>query len=128
MIAKDDGEGFKQPIIRAMKNHLSFKQIMKAAMLAQRVSSKQIYKYFEKKFNLKDEYNLAVQNINKTIYGSFDEHMKWWKARSEQIISEVKNKNVFMKDLEKELEKIREKNGIPFDLSVLYINLKTKNK
>ena len=82
----------------------------------------------KKKFNLKDEYNLAVQNINKTIYGSFDEHMKWWKARSEQIISEVKNKNVFMKDLEKELEKIREKNGIPFDLSVLYINLKTKNK
>ena len=128
MIAKDDGEGFKQPIIRAMKNHLSFKQIMKAATLAQRVSSKQIYKYFEKKFNLKDEYNLAVQNINKTIYGSFDEHMKWWKARSEQIISEVKNKNVFMKDLEKELEKIREKNGIPFDLSVLYINLKIKNK
>ena len=52
--------------------------------------------------------------------------MKWWKARSEQIISEVKNKNLFMKDLEKELEEIREKNGIPFDLSVLYINLKTK--
>ena len=126
MIAKDDGEGFKQPIIRAMKNHLSFKQIMKAAMLAQRVSSKQIYKYFEKKFNLKDEYNLVVQNINKTIYGSFDEHMKWWKARSEQIISEVKNKELFMKDLEKELEKIREEKGIPFDLSVLYINLKAK--
>ena len=126
MIAKDDGEGFKQPIIRAMKNHLSFKQIMKAATLAQRVSSKQIFKYFEKKFNLKDEYNLVVQNINKTIYGSFDEHMKWWKARSEQIISEVKNKELFMKDLEKELEKIREENGIPFDLSVLYINLKTK--
>ena len=52
--------------------------------------------------------------------------MKWWKARSEQIISEVNNKELFMKDLEKELEKIREEKGIPFDLSVLYINLKAK--
>ena len=52
--------------------------------------------------------------------------MKWWKARSEQIIADVKNKKEFMKDLKKELEKIKETNGIPFDLSVLYINLKIK--
>ena len=31
-----------------------------------------------------------------------------------------------MDDLKKELENIKVENGIPFDLSVLYINLKTK--
>ena len=64
--------------------------------------------------------------MKKIIYGSFDEHMKWWKARSEQIIAEVENKEDFMSDLKNKLEKIRTKEGIPFDLSVLYINLKGK--
>ena len=126
MIAKDDGEVFKKPILKAMKKHLSFKQIMKAAKLAQRVSAKQIYKYLNQNFNLKNKYTLSVQNIKKVIYGTFDQHMKWWKARSEQIIAEVKNKHIFMDDLKKELENIKVENGIPFDLSVLYINLKTK--
>ena len=49
--------------------------------------------------------------------------MKWWRARSTQIISEVKNKETFMKDLKIELEKINEINGIPFDLSVLHLHL-----
>ena len=52
--------------------------------------------------------------------------MKWWKARSEQIIAEVENKNNFMNDLKEKLEKIKTIKGIPFDLSVLYINLKSK--
>ena len=77
-------------------------------------------------FDLTNEYKFSVQNIKKTIYGTFDEHMKWWKARSEQIISEIQNKNDFMNDLKEKLEKINTKEGIPFDLSVLYINLKGK--
>ena len=127
MIAKDDGEGFKKPIIEAMKKHLTFKQIMKAATLAQRVSSNHIYNYFGKEFDLINKYTLSVQNVKRVIYGKFDEHMKWWKARSEQIIAEVKNKEGFMNDLKDKLETINTKQGIPFDLSVLYINLKEKN-
>ena len=127
MIAKDDGESFKLPIIEAMKKHLTFKQIMKAAVLAQRVSSKHIYNYFNKEFDLINKYTLSVQNVKKVIYGTFDEHMKWWKARSEQIIAEVKNKDDFMNDLKNKLEAINTNKGIPFDLSVLYINLKEKN-
>ena len=72
MIAKDDGEGFKKPIIEAMKKHLTFKQIMKAATLAQRVSSNHIYNYFGKEFDLINNFpsprgylNLMVSNINK---------------------------------------------------------------
>ena len=126
MIAKDDGEGFKKPIIEAMKKHLTFTQIMKSATLAQRVSPKHIHDHFKKEFDLTNEYKFSVQNIKKTIYGTFDEHMKWWKARSEQIISEIQNKNDFMNDLKEKLEKINTKEGIPFDLSVLYINLKGK--
>jgi len=127
MIAKDDGEGFKKPIIEAMKKHLTFKQIMKAATLAQRVSSKHIYDYFNKEFDLINEYIFSAKNVKKVIYGTFEEHMKWWKARSEQIIAEVKNKNDFMNDLKNKLKTINTKKGIPFDLSVLYINLKRKN-
>ena len=126
MIAKDDGEGFKQPIVEAMKKHLSFKQIMKAATLAQRVYSKHIYDYFNKEFDLKNKYTFSVQNVKRIIYGTFDEHMKWWRARSEQIIAEVKNKNNFMKDLKNKLATINTKRGIPFDLSVLNINIKGK--
>jgi hypothetical protein len=78
-------------------------------------------------FDLINKYTLTVQNVKKIIYGTFDEHMKWWKARSEQIIAEVKNKNDFMNDLKNKLETINTKKGIPFDLSALYINLKRKN-
>ena len=53
--------------------------------------------------------------------------MKWWKSRSEQIISEIDDKDAFLIDLKEELEKIKTEKGIPFDLSLLYINLK-KNK
>ena len=52
--------------------------------------------------------------------------MKWWKARSEQIISEVKNKEQFMNDLKETLETIKTDQGIPFDLSILHIKLKGK--
>ena len=52
--------------------------------------------------------------------------MKWWKARSEQIISEVENKDQFMNDLNETLNTIKDDQGIPFDLSILHIKLKEK--
>jgi ubiquinone/menaquinone biosynthesis C-methylase UbiE len=126
MTAKDDGEGFKKPIIVAMQKHLNFKQIMKASALSQRVSPTHIQKYFSKEFDLENDYTLNVDNVKKVIYGTFDQHMKWWKARSEQIISEVKNKEQFMNDLKETLETIKTDQGIPFDLSILHIKLKGK--
>ena len=48
-------------------------------------------------FDLEKDYTLTVNNVKKVLYGTFEEHMKWWKARSEQIISEVENKDQFMK-------------------------------
>lgn len=122
---KDDGDSFKNPIIFAMKKHLSFKQIMNAATLSQRLSVKhmreKILEFFDEK-----EYQIDIKNVKETIYGNFDEHMKWWKSRSEQIISEIDNKDAFLIDLKKELENIQNEKGIPFDLSLLYINLKKK--
>jgi len=126
MTAKDDGEGFKKPIIAAMQKHLSFKQIMKASTLSQRVSLTHMQRYFSKEFDLENDYTLTIENKKKVLYGTFDQHMKWWKARSEQIISEVENKNQFMSDLKETLETIRTDQGIPFDLSILYIKLKGK--
>ena len=109
-----------------MKKFLSVKQIFKAANLIQRVSSKELKKIIEMHFDLKKEYSLSIKNIKKIIYGSYNEHMHWWHARSLQFISEIKNKDYFMKSLKKEFQKIKTKKGIPFDLSVLCINLKKK--
>ena len=126
MTAKDDGEGFKKPIIKAMQKHLNFKQIMNASALSQRVSPTHIQKHFSKEFDLEKDYILTVDNVKKVLYGTFEEHMKWWKARSEQIISEVENKDQFMNDLNETLNTIKDDQGIPFDLSILHIKLKEK--
>ena len=126
MTAKDDGEGFKKPIIAAMQKHLNFKQIMKASTLSQRVSPTHIKRHFSKEFDLGNDYTLTVDNVKKVIYGTFDQHMKWWKSRSEQIIYEVENKDKFMSDLNETLETIKTDQGIPFDLSILHIKLKGK--
>jgi len=124
MTEKDDGDNFKNPIVKAMKRHLSFKQIMNAATLSQRVSSNHIVKHFSKYFDLKRDYELSVKTVKKIINGTFNEHMKWWKARSEQIISEIKDKDNFLIDLKNELDKTKKPEGIPFDLSILHIHLK----
>jgi hypothetical protein len=99
---------------------------MKASALSQRVSPTHIQNYFSKEFDLENDYTLNVDNVKKVIFGTFDQHMKWWKARSEQIISEVKNKDQFMSDLQETLETIKTDQGIPFDLSILHIKLKGK--
>ena len=127
MIEKDDGKKFKIPIFKAIKKHLSLKQIFKVAQLTQRLSINQTYRIFGKYFDLKNEYKLSIKNTKKIIYGTYEQHMKWWRIRSGQIIAKVTNKNSFNKDLKNELEKIKKTKGIPFDLSVLYIKLKNKS-
>lgn len=122
---KDDGASFKNPIILAMKKHLNFKQIMNAATLSQRLSTTHMRDHLLEFFD-ENDYVINVENVKQKIFGNFDEHMKWWKSRSEQIISEIENKDSFLIDLKVELEKINTKNGIPFDLSLLYINIKKK--
>lgn len=122
---KDDGDSFKKPIIKAMQKHLNFQQIMNAATLSQRLSVNHMKKHLIDFFDEKD-YEIEVKNVKKKIHGNFDEHMKWWKSRSEQIISEIKEKDKFMLDLKEELKKINTDQGIPFDLSILNINLKKK--
>lgn len=125
MIARDDGEVFKRPVITAMKKHLTFKQIMTAAGLAQRVSAKQLEAHFRSHFDEQTN-DITVETWPKTIYGSFSRHMKWWMARSEQIIQEVEDKDMFMNDLETELNRLDTGRGIPFDLSVLCLHLEGK--
>jgi ubiquinone/menaquinone biosynthesis C-methylase UbiE len=121
MIARDDGAEFKKHIVDALKKHLTFSQIMKTALLVQRVREKEIKKHFAPVFN---GFEIHVQEFKNIIYGSFDEHMKWWKARSSPVIAEVKDKEGFMVHLQEELEKAKTEKGIPFDLAYLWINIK----
>ena len=121
MIARDDGAEFKKYIVNALKKQLTFAQIMKTAVLVQRVKEKEIKKYFSPFFR---GFDINVQEFNGTVYGSFDEHMKWWKARSSPVIAEVQDKARFMVDLREELSKIETGKGIPFDLAYLWIKVK----
>jgi ubiquinone/menaquinone biosynthesis C-methylase UbiE len=120
MIAKDDGAIFKKAIVEAQKKHLSFKQIMKTATLVQRATEEDIKASFSV---FGDGFELRVQKFNDVVYGSFNEHMKWWKARSTPVIAEVEDKDQFVLDLQAELEKISTDKGIPFDTAYFWISL-----
>jgi len=123
MVEKNDGKEFKKLVFRVMKKYLSNKQIFNAAKLINRITKKELTKKFTKYFNLRNDYNLSINIKKKLIYGSCNDHIKWWKARSVQIISEIENKKLFIKNLKEELNKFTNKKKIPFDLSLLEIHL-----
>jgi len=123
MIEKNDGKEFKKLVLRVMKKYLSNKQIFNAANLINRITKKELTKKFAKCFNLKNDYDLSIKIKKKLIYGSCNDHVKWWKARSFQIISEIENKKLFIKNLKEELNKFKTKKGIQFDLNLLEIHL-----
>ena len=126
MIESNDGKEFKKLIFKVMKKYLSKKQIFNAAKLINRITKKELRKKFSKHFDLKKEFNLVIKNKKKLIYGSTNDHIKWWKARSLQIISEIHNKELFIQDLKSEFNKFIKTKGIPFDLSLLELNLLKK--
>ncbi len=119
MIARDDGAEFKKAIVEALKKHLSFRQIMKTATLVQRVTAES---FTAKIAPIFEGFELNVVEHRDIIYGSFDDHMKWWKARSSPVIAEVEDKETFMTDLQTELEKTSTEAGIPFDTAYLCIS------
>ena len=121
MIAKDDGEQFKKAIVSALRKHLTFSQIMETAVLVQRASPKQVEQAFAPYF---EGFDIRVEKFTDIVYGSFEEHMKWWKARSSPVIAEVTNKDKFINDLQIELEKIKTTDGIPFDTAYLWIKIR----
>ncbi len=121
MIAKDDGHNFKRAIVETMKKHLTFEQIMRTATLVQRVKIEKLNEIFAETFK---GFNVNVTKFNDVVYGSFDDHMKWWKARSSPVIEEVKDKELFVNDLRIELGNISDEKGIPFDLGYFWIRAK----
>jgi len=125
MIARDDGHYFKKAIVKAQRKHLTFAQIIKTAGLALRVSPEQCHAAMAVGFS-EDKFDIRVEKISDIVYGDFEAHMKWWKARSTQIICDVKDKDRFMKDLQEELKKIWDGQGIPFDSNLLTIRIKGK--
>ena len=123
MIARDDGAEFKKAIVATQRKHLTFAQIMKTATLVQRANVKDVLKAFAP---FEDRFDVGVKMFKDIVYGSFDEHMKWWTARSSPVIAEVEDKARFMDDLRDELEKMRDEQGIPFDTAYHWITLRRK--
>ena len=123
MIAKDDGAKFKTAIVEAQKKHLSIAQIMKTATLVQRATEKDVLAAFS---IFSDSFEIGVRKFNDVVYGTFDEHMKWWKARSSPVIAEVVDKNQFLDDLRVELSELATGEGIPFDTGYFRITIEAK--
>ena len=120
MIERDDGARFKRAIVAALRKHLTFEQIMTTAGLVQRVTAQQFADAFAPHF---PGCRIEAENHRGVVHGTFDEHMKWWKARSTPVIAEVQDKEQFMEDLRVELERIAGPEGIPFDTSYLWITV-----
>lgn len=122
MIAKDDGANFKKAIVNAQRKHLTFAQIMKTATLVQRAVEKDMARAFAC-FN-EPGFDVRFEQHRDIVYGTFDNHMKWWTARSTPVIAEVADKKAFMSDLRIELEKTSTSKGIPFDTAYFWITIK----
>ena len=99
MIEKNDGKEFKKLVLRVMKKYLSNKQIFNAGKLVNRITKKELIRKFTKYFDLKNDYKLSIKIKKKLIYGSCNDHLKWWKARSLQVISEIQNKKLFIDEI-----------------------------
>ncbi len=123
MIARDDGHQFKKSIVAALRKHLTFSQIMATASLVQRARPDQVIEAFS---SFKDGFGIKVEEFRDVVYGTFDEHMKWWTARSTPVIAEVEDKDRFMVDLREEMEKTAGDKGIPFDTAYYYITVRSK--
>ncbi len=123
MIEKSDGANFKKAIVKALKKHLTFKQIMKTVTLVQRVDEAELIAGLGA---LSERFNLRARTVRHVVHGDFEQHMKWWTARSAPVIHEVEDKPQFMKDLREEMEATETKDGIPFDASFLWIEADSK--
>ena len=123
MIAKADGAQFKKAIVAAQRKHLTFAQIMTTATLVQRVTPTECHAAFHA---IHGDFDVRVEMFTDVVYGSFDDHMKWWTARSTPVIAEIEDKGRFMDDLREELEKIGSDKGIPFDTAYLWITGRSK--
>jgi ubiquinone/menaquinone biosynthesis C-methylase UbiE len=123
MIAKDDGAQFKKAIVEAQRKHLTFGQIMKTALLVQRATPDDVKNAFQV---FGEEYDVDVIKHTDVTYGSFEDHMTWWKARSSPVIAEVEDKDAFILDLKDELEKLQGEKGIPFDSACYWISVRGK--
>ncbi len=123
MIARDDGANFKKAIVNALKKHLTFSQIIKTAGLVQRVTATELERAFTP---FRERFEVKATQFTDVVYGSFDDHMKWWKARSTPVIAEVEDKQQFMVDLRRELEALDHGSGIPFDTAYLWLKVTSR--
>lgn len=123
MIARDDGAHFKKAIVNALKKHLTFAQIIGTAGLVQRVTAPELERAFGPHFS---GFDVKAVEHREVVYGGFDDHMKWWTARSTPVIAEVEDKPRFMDDLRRELEATDQGSGIPFDTAYLWVTVTSR--
>ncbi len=122
MIARDDGARFKRAVVAAQRRHLSFAQIMATAGLVQRLTPKEVVAAFAP---FAGGFTVEVRQFDEVVFGTFEQHMAWWLARSSPVIAAVADRAGFMADLRTELSRLGTETGIPFDTSYLWITVRS---
>ena len=120
IIANEDGFVFKRAILAALKKHLSFAQVIKAAGLVQRLKPEQLAALLEKHFA---GFNVQVNEHQLEVDGSTDDHIKWWQARSMPVVADIEDQDGFLETLKAELEAISSNGMITFDAAFLKVRI-----
>ena len=120
MVANEDGFVFKKAILAALRKHLTFSQVLKAAGLVQRLRPEQLDDIFRPHF---EGFDVVATELREVAEGSLDDHITWWKARSAPVIAEVEEAERFMDDLKDELRKLAKGERISFDAAFLTLRI-----
>jgi ubiquinone/menaquinone biosynthesis C-methylase UbiE len=123
MIARDDGFRFKRSVMNVLKNHLSFAQIIKSAGKTQRLNGSQLKQFF---LPIEEHHDIQITEHRKVLYGTVEDYLALWKARSRPVICEVKDQDLFFRQLREELKTLSEEKGVPFDISYLCLEARRR--
>mgnify|MGYP003700408205 CR=1 FL=1 len=120
LIANEDGFVFKRAVVAALRKHLSFARIMKAASLVQRLRADQLRAILAPHF---DGFDVSVEDHRLKVAATFDDHMKWWRARSMPVVADIEDIDAFHATLREELEALAVDGMITFDAAFLKVRI-----
>lgn len=120
LIANEDGFVFKRAVLAAMRKHVGFAQIIRAAGVVQRLRAEQLKTIFETVF---DGFDVTVEEHRQEISAAIDEHMSWWRARSMPVVATVPDLDAFEASLRAELEALAVDGHVTFDAAFLRVRI-----
>lgn len=121
MSAAEDGQAFRRAVHRALRRHLDYARLRRSAQAMQRISLQECEALFAP---LEGRFRVEVEERREVVYGSVEEHLKWWLARAVPVVAELGAgaREGFLEALRRELQGMADgARGVPFDSVQLVI-------